>query len=395
MLSKINFYLLEYAIGSLVRQKTKNIFILSIMTLMIFLVTSIFFISNSIKYEMLSTVDKLPQITIQKIKGGKIVDIEQDLIEEIEQINGVNYVYGRVWGYYFYENAGVNFSIVGIDSFEKQYTQSLNQLLQQSDNIDKLENDAMLVGVGVKNVLKSNFYENYFNFILDDGTMKKVDIAGVFHSDIQLQSNDMIVVSKSLANELLSMDEEYCTDIVVEVANPTEIDTVVQKIKTIYPNSRIVTNEDYKISYENIFDYKSGMFLVLFVVALFTFFIIVYDKSSGLNSDEKKEIGILKALGWTIDDILKEKFYESFIISFTSYILAVLFAFFYVYILNAPILRYIFEGYSQLKTTFDLPFVIDFQTLALVFFITIPVYIAATIIPSWKVATLEADEVIR
>ena len=171
--------------------------------------------------------------------------------------------------------------------------------------------------------------------------------------------------------------------------------TVASKIKLLYPDTRIVTTQDLKVSYQNIFDYKSGIFLALFIVSLFTFFIIIYDKSSGLSSEEKREIGILKAIGWRVDDVLKEKFYESFIISFFSYTLGITLSFAYVYLLQAPVLQNIFVGYSQLKTSFELPFVFDFQTLFLVFFLSVPIYIAATIIPSWKVATLEADEVIR
>ncbi|MEA3315498.1 MAG: ABC transporter permease, partial [Campylobacterota bacterium] len=64
-------------------------------------------------------------------------------------------------------------------------------------------------------------------------------------------------------------------------------------------------------------------------------------------------------------------------------------------ILKAPILRDIFEGYSELKTSFNLPFVVDFQTLALIFFIIVPIYISSIIIPSWRIATLDTDEIIR
>jgi ABC-type lipoprotein release transport system permease subunit len=157
----------------------------------------------------------------------------------------------------------------------------------------------------------------------------------------------------------------------------------------------VITKNDLKVSYQNIFDYKSGIFLAIFSIALFTFFMIIFDKATGVSSNEKKEIGVLKSLGWSIDDILKEKFYESFLISFFAYLLGVFLALIFVYILQAPLLKEIFMGYSQLKPEFILPFVLDFQTLFLVFFISVPLYVLSTIIPSWKIATLDAWEVIR
>ena len=137
------------------------------------------------------------------------------------------------------------------------------------------------------------------------------------------------------------------------------------------------------------------LFLAFFIISLFTFFIIIYDKTTGLTSSEKTEIGILKALGWRVDDILKEKFYEGAIISIFSYTFGVLSALIFVYIFQAPLLRDVFEGYSTLRSTFRLPFVVDFGSLALIFFLSVPIYIGATIFPSWRVSVMDADEVIR
>ena len=316
-----------------------------------------------------------------------------DVVDKILSITGVSDAVARVWGYYYFKNAGVNFSIVGINSYEEQYKDSLSNIVEKFD----LESDSpsMIVGVGVKKTMYENYYKEYFNFIKPDGTLKKVNLAGIFDGDTQLESNDMIVMSKDLVRDIFDIEESKATDIVVKVANPNEVDTVVGKIKMIYPDTRIITSQDLKVSYQNIFDYKSGIFLALFIVSLFTFFIIIYDKASGLSSEEKREIGVLKAIGWRVDDVIKEKFYEAFIISFFSYITGVIFALAYVYILQSPILSNIFTGYSQLKTDFSLAFVFDIQTLFLVFFLSVPIYIAATIIPSWRVATMEADEVIR
>lgn len=395
MKNKINIYLIEYAINAVLRQKYKSFFIATVLTLLITLLSSVFFITNSIKNELNNTVEALPQIIVQKVKAGRHYEMDVSSVDDILEISGVTDAVARVWGYYYFKNAGVNFSIVGVDEFENQYKNSLNNIVEKFEFSEFENSSSMIVGKGVQQIMEESYYKEYFNFIKPDGTLKKVNIAGVFDGDTSLESNDMIVMSKDMLREIFDIDETKATDIVVKVANTQEIQTVASKIKLMYPDARIVTTQDLKVSYQNIFDYKAGIFLALFIVSLFTFFIIIYDKASGLSSEEKREIGILKAIGWRVDDVLKEKFYESFIISFFSYLFGVFLAFTYVYIFQAPIIRNIFTGYSQLKTDFVLPFVFDFTTLSLVFFLSVPVYVAATIIPSWKVATLEADEVIR
>jgi ABC-type lipoprotein release transport system permease subunit len=202
-------------------------------------------------------------------------------------------------------------------------------------------------------------------------------------------------MQKELLREIFGIQEEMATDLVVKVNNLDEVSTIATKIKLLFPNVKVITHDDIKLSYEHLFNYKSGLFLALFVIAIFTFFIIIYDKMSGLSSESKREIGILKAIGWKIDDVLKEKFYEAMIVALFSYFLGVSMALFYVYIFNAPLLSSVFFGYSGLKPALDLVFVFDFQTLFLVFFLSVPIYVAATIIPAWRVSVLDADEVMR
>lgn len=391
MKSRINLYIIEYAINSLIRQKYKSFFVTLVLTSLVFLLSSLFFITNSIKYELKSTLESLPEITIQKIKAGRHYDISVDVVDEVLSITGVQSAVARVWGYYYFENAGVNFTLVGLDEYEQQYKKSFVKAVKELD----FSKPSMIVGEGVKKVMDKNYYKDYFNFIKPDGTLKKMALTGLFNSDTELESNDVMVMSKESVREIFDIPSQSATDIVIRVSNHNEIATIASKIKQLYPDSRVVTKDDLKISYQNIFDYKSGVFLVLFVISIFTFFIIIYDKTSGLSSEQKREIGVLKAIGWRVDDVLREKFYEGLIVSFFSYILGIILALFFVYILKAPLLQNIFSGYSQLKTSFNLPFVLDVQTLALIFFLSVPIYIAATIIPSWRSATLEVDEVIR
>ncbi|MDD5156590.1 FtsX-like permease family protein [Sulfurimonas sp.] len=387
----MNFYIVEYAINSLIRQKYKTFFVVLVLSTLVFLLASLFFITNSIKYELSATVNSLPEIIVQKTKAGRHYDIDVSAVDEILDIAGVESVSARVWGYYYFENAGVNFTLVGIDEYEEQYKNSFKSAVQKLN----FKTSSMLVGIGVKKIMRNNYYKEYFNFIKPDGKLKKMNIGGEFSADTELESNDVMLMSKDDAREIFDIDESKATDIVVRVANVNEIATVASKIKRLHPDSRVITKDNLKISYQNIFDYKSGVFLSFFTISLFTFFIIIYDKISGLSSEQKREIGILKAIGWRVDDVLREKFYEGLIISLFSYIVGIILAFAFVYIFNAPLMQSIFLGYSKLKTTFELPFVFDIQTLALIFFLSVPIYIAATIIPSWRSATIEADEVMR
>jgi ABC-type lipoprotein release transport system permease subunit len=63
--------------------------------------------------------------------------------------------------------------------------------------------------------------------------------------------------------------------------------------------------------------------------------------------------------------------------------------------MQAPLLKNLFSGASILKPTFELIPVVDVQLLFLIFILTVPIYIMATIIPSWKAAIIDADEVMR
>ena len=383
-----------FALASLTRRGAKNLFLFVVFAVTIFLLSSVFLVAHALKAEMFTTLSSLPQITVQRIVAGRQTEIPTLRADRIAQIPGVSEAVPRVWGFYYFPRAGVNFSIVGVESFGEAYKASLTQVADRFG--DKLVGgDAMVVGQGVYETMRRNFYTDAFFFVKPDGSLKKVALAGTFRPETNLESDDVIVMDNALVREIFGMPEEAATDIVVRVPNDSEVPTVARKIRELYPDTRIVTKEDLRISYQSVFDYKSGIFLALFLVGLFTFFIIIYDKTSGLSSEEKREIGILKALGWKIGDIMAVKFFEAAVISALAYLLAVTVAVGYVFFLDAPLLKNLFMGFSVLKPPFRLPFTLDGGTLALIFFATVPLYIAATLVPSWKAATLEADEVIR
>jgi putative ABC transport system permease protein len=125
---------------------------------------------------------------------------------------------------------------------------------------------------------------------------------------------------------------------------------------------------------------------VIYLSVLFTFFLILYFRISDFSGNEIKKISILRAVGWSIIDIIKYRLYSALLFSIFGFIIAILLSYIYVFIFNAPLLSSIFFSDENFSSTFSLYPVVDFFSISIIFLISIPLYILSVIIPSWKIA---------
>ena len=370
------------------KQKTKYISIFILSTLTIFLLSTVIFIKSSLQNEILKTLESHNDFIIQREFGGRIFDIENQLEDKLRNIYGVKNITKRVYGRYKFLSEDVYFTIIGVDF------SNLNKELKNL-GLQNISKDEMIVGFEVVNLLKKYKYTNYYDFFLPNKEIKKVKIAKVLEKESNIISSDIIILDINLARDILGINRDFSTNIAFDVPNELERTNIKQKLQRLDLDLNIIQKEDILKKYETIFNYKGGVFLILYLVVLFAFIMILYQRYSQVSINERKQIAIFKAIGYSVRDIIKIKMSENFVVAFVSYLFGVLLAYFFVFILNAPILKNIFIDFSNIKNDFIIYPYIEFSTFVTLFLFFMVLFLSSVLIPVWKISAINPYESLR
>ncbi|MCT7540284.1 FtsX-like permease family protein [Aliarcobacter cryaerophilus] len=370
------------------KQKTKYISIFILATLTIFLLSTVIFIKSSLQNEILKTLESHNDFIIQREFGGRIFDIENQLEDRLRNIYGVKNITKRVYGRYKFLSEDVYFTIIGVDF------SNLNKELKNL-GLQNISKDEMIVGFEVDNLLKKYKYTNYYDFFLPNNEIKKVKIAKVLEKESNIISSDIIILDINLARDILGINRDFSTNIAFDVPNELERANIKQKLQRLDLELNIIQKEDILKKYETIFNYKGGVFLILYLVVLFAFIMILYQRYSQVSINERKQIAIFKAIGYSVRDIIKIKMSENFVVAFASYLFGVLLAYFFVFILNAPILKNIFIDFSNIKNDFIIYPYIEFSTFVTLFLFFMVLFLSSVLIPVWKISAINPYESLR
>ena len=228
-----------------------------------------------------------------------------------------------------------------------------------------------------------------------DGLVRNYTVAGKMSSESELVSSDLILISEPDFRDLFQFPLALATDIVVTVRNYNELPIIAKKVVEMFPDTRPILRDEMVRTYDAVFDWRGGMMMVLLGMALLAFVIFAWDKASGLSAEERREIGILKAIGWETSDIIAVKTYEGLFVSFFSFSSGILTAYVHVFFSSAFLFTPALKGWSVLYPAFRITPFIDLYQVAILFFLTVAPYTVATIVPSWRAAIVDPDEVMR
>ncbi len=372
--------LIDFTLASLARRKLKNLGLLLVYTLIVFLLASVMLYTSALRREAAQVLQNSPEVIVQRMVAGRHDLIPPGYLEKLGRIRGVQKKEGRLWGYYYDAVVKANYTFMVPTA--------------GAVAAGKVADGKIVVGAAVARE-RGLVPGNLISFRSYSGRLFSFAVAAVLPHEAELVSADLILLSEADYRAFFQIPAGHYTDIALSVANPQEVRNIAAKLAETLPDSRPILREEVLRTYESIFNWREGIVLVLLSGGILAFAIFAWEKASGLSAEEKREIGILKAIGWETGDVLKMKFWEGALISLTAFLLGYVAAYLHVFRFSSTLFEPVLKGWAVLYPRFELVPAVDGFQVATLFFFTVFPYTVATIVPIWRAAITDPDAVMR
>lgn len=381
--------ILDYAISSLRRKLLKNLLVFVVFTAVIFLFSSLLLTKSALTEMAGQLLAAAPDITVQQLSAGRQESIATASGQLLQGIPGITAIQPRIWGYYFDEKNGANYTVIGLPQGKAEERSTLGRTLAKGRLPQPEERGKVVLSAAVRQQLGLG-ERRFFSLFRPDLELLSFEVIGTFADSSDPLAADTILMNEADARALFAIAEGQATDLLVVVANPLEIETIAMKISERLPGVRVITKNRIEKTYRAVFGWRSGFAAGCLLLTLSAFVILAWDKASGLSGEELREVGILKILGWQTGDILLLRFYEALLIALFSFLCGWLLAWIHVGSFQATLFRPIMLGWSVLRPNFALLPPLAATDLLLVFSVSVLPYLAATAVPAWRAATVPA-----
>ncbi len=220
-------------------------------------------------------------------------------------------------------------------------------------------------------------------------------LAGTFSSAVDLYAADVVLCDEEDARAVLGLEPDQSTDLAVDVKNPEEARVVAGTILDRLPGTRVVEKSTLARIYTLAYGRRAGLLFAACIPALIALIVLALDRASGLSPDEKREIAILKAVGFSIRDVLVSKMVEALLVATLAAAAGLLLAYAWVFWLGAPGLRGALVGWSVLYPQTKLTPMVDFAELLAIAAATVGPFVGLSVVPAWRASIVEPMDAMR
>ena len=382
--------ILAFAAASVWRRRSRSIALGVGLALTVTLVAAVLFLTEALRAEAERAQVALPDVVVQRLVAGRPTAVKMADAKALEDIDSVKSVRPRVWGYVFVPALQGNVTVVGV----KEGVASL-------EGTNALERGRDLA-IGKHEMLAGAPLAKSLGLVVGDSfglpspkPSPPLKLVGTFGSAVDLYAADVILCDEEDARAVLGLEPDQATDLAIDVKNPEEARVVAGTVLDRLPGTRVVEKRTLERVYTLAYGRRAGLLFAACIPALIALIVLALDRASGLSPDEKREIAIMKAVGFSIRDVLATKMLESLLVACVAAAAGLLLAYAWVFWLGAPGLRGALVGWSVLYPQTKLTPMVDFAQLLGIAAATVGPFVGLSVVPAWRAAILEPMDAMR
>lgn len=377
--------LLRFALGSLARRRGRALALGLALATVVHLVASVTWLADALGAEIARGVAGMPDVTVQGIVAGRPALVAVDALDALRARPGVRAVVPRVWGYLYVPAVSANVVVVGRTAQDAPARLVRGRFPSRPSECALGRELAHALGVRTGDRIAVPAGEAYALF----------HVVGTFSESSALRTADVMLVSPDDARRLLSVPADRATDLAVALTTPDESAAVASEIRRAMPTARVLERTLLARTYTLTLDTRAGLVAAMLVPALVCFLLLAWERLTGVGEAERREIALLKVVGFSTSDVLTLRLVENLVLAFIATALGAALAYVYVFHLGAPGLARALFGWSQITPTLRLAPTISVASLAMLLLGTIAPFVLASVVPAWRLAMTDPEALLR
>lgn len=384
--------ILAFALRALARRKARAFALGGGLAFAVALVAAVVFLTESLRAEAERAHAAHPDIVVQKLVGGRPTTIAAAEAAKLTDIPSVRAVTPRVWGYVFLPSLQGNVTIVGTSKGAGALSVA-NGVLAEGRDLTPGAHE-MIAGAELAKFLGMRPGDE-LGLPSANPDAHALKLVGTFKSSLDLYTADVLICDEEDARALLVLPPGDATDLALTIANPSEARVVARTITERMPGARVVERDLLARVYHLAYGRRAGLVLGASIPAILALLVLAWDRASGIGPDERKEIAVLKAVGWSTSDVLWAKLFESLLVGASATALGLLVGYAWIFWLGAPGLRPALVGWSVLYPRAALTPAVDVAQLLGISLAVMGPFALLSVVPAWRAATTDPLETMR
>ena len=377
------------ALKSLFRNPVRSVIVILCLVAILSPFVTAIAICEGIKTQYASILEDGGDIYVARDNYGINAPIELDMIDRFMQLQGVNKVVPRVIGRTYVK--GKLLVIFGIPS------NTIPSHIRIIEGRTPKGSGEVILGQGAANYLKLGLGTQ---FSIERNPNQVFKIVGLFDSPINIWNADLLMMNFQDASDLFGIKDK-ATDLIIYTRPGYEqiVDIIIHMSQNDeggeQPLLRVQTKDLIDRYTRRGFNVQAGVFTAFYAI-VFALAIPAIGVISGFGlSERRREIGVMKALGWQTQEVLRMVALENLILSIISVPLIIFVAAGWIHLLNGAGIAHFFMPARDILVPFSMPSRIFPIPFVLSIMMALILTMVGCIYSTWRTAIVPPSEAMK